>query len=404
MRILIIVGGYLRENSSANLCHRAYIQGFLDNGCDVTVISASDNDCPIDRSIELPVGAKYITFEGSRITKYAKNKSKQPSSYARTSNEGNSSKKRFLLGISFMKRVFRKIYGGHFGYDSAWLRKTVKSYQCWEPFDLIVSLSYPATSHVAAYKLLKKDRIRGKFFCQLWEDPWCYDVYCNKIEKSRLKCERKIVRYADKVLYVSPVTKDIQAELFSETASKMDWLPLPYYYKDKNKSISFEKLTFGYFGDYQPTARNLQPFYNTARKMRLETYICGSPANLFQSTDSISIHPRLPLNELKIYEDKVNVLVFVCNLKYGQIPGKIYQYSATNKKILFILDGTEEEKTVLYTYFKSFKRYHFCDNTEDDIVRAINNLYDASINDNCVEYFSPKNITRLICKKCGKFI
>lgn len=131
---------------------------------------------------------------------------------------------------------------------------------------------------------------------------------------------------------------------------------------------------YGYFGDYVPAARDLQPFYEAAKETGIEVNICGNPCNLFQSTTQIHIHPRLPLNELKPIEDSTNVLVFLCNRKGGQIPGKIYQYSATSKTILFIMDGTEEEQHVLKEYFGKFNRYVFCQNTTTDIARAIRKI------------------------------
>ena len=69
----------------------------------------------------------------------------------------------------------------------------------------------------------------------------------------------------------------------------------------------------------------------------------------------------------------------MCNLKGGQIPGKIYQYSATNKKILFILDGSESEISVLENYFKKFNRYIFCKNNVVDIEFAIKEIEKSGI-------------------------
>lgn len=109
--------------------------------------------------------------------------------------------------------------------------------------------------------------------------------------------------------------------------------------------------------------------------------ICGNPSNLFSSTETVTIHPRLPLDKLKLIEDKTNVLIFLCNRQGGQIPGKIYQYSATNKTILFIFDGTDEEKKVLKEYFSKYNRYVFCENTVEDITRAIKDIENGNLGD-----------------------
>jgi hypothetical protein len=81
-------------------------------------------------------------------------------------------------------------------------------------------------------------------------------------------------------------------------------------------------------------------------------------------------------------------------LRGGQIPGKIYHYSATTKPILFILDGTEEEKKIIKEHFAQYDRYFFCDNTKEDIELAINKLT-ANYTQYCgriVEEFSPKQV------------
>ena len=178
----------------------------------------------------------------------------------------------------------------------------------------------------------------------------------------------------------------------------MYWLPLPAYYKREESDCSAEdSIVFGYFGDYYPYSRNLKPFYDAVVKTGLETYFCGNPSDLFSETKNVKILPRISVSELKNYEERVNVLVFVCNLGGGQVPGKIYQYSATNKKILFILDGSEEEQTVLYNYFSSFNRYYFCKNTVKDISDAIERIIannDDNIKNIPVDYFEPKNIAK----------
>lgn len=89
-------------------------------------------------------------------------------------------------------------------------------------------------------------------------------------------------------------------------------------------------------------------------------------------------------------------------MRGGQIPGKLYQYSATNKPILFILDGTIEEMQILKTYFSQFNRYVFCKNSIDSIQNGIQKINLGQFNDvknYCVEQFSPENTMRVILGK-----
>lgn len=132
----------------------------------------------------------------------------------------------------------------------------------------------------------------------------------------------------------------------------------------------------------------------SAKALQIQTYIYGNSDLTLQSTNEITIKPRVSLNVLAETENQTNVLVFLCNLKGGQIPGKLYQYSGTNRKILFILDGTDEEKAIIRQEFEKYKRYFFCENTKDSISETITKIIndsDVDIQNYIVEEFSPKN-------------
>lgn len=79
---------------------------------------------------------------------------------------------------------------------------------------------------------------------------------------------------------------------------------------------------------------------------------------------------------------------------------KIYQYSATYKTILFILDGTDEEKKVLKSYFEQFNRYIFCENTVEDIecaIKLIENNDFGNVKNEPIDEFNPaKTIMKVL--------
>ena len=98
----------------------------------------------------------------------------------------------------------------------------------------------------------------------------------------------------------------------------------------------------------------------------------------------------------------VNVLVFVANKGGGQIPGKIYQYSGTNKAILFVLDGNEHEKKILRDYFGNFDRYYFAENEIEsikDVVKKIVEDYNNKKTYTPVQFFRAENIVSELLKK-----
>lgn len=375
MNILIINGDCVQTNSSANLCHLAYIRGLLAAGHKVTLLSADGKDYKVDPAMEIPEQVIQYTVYGVSLYEKLSLKKRVTSSSIPTGLGATTTSSSDIIHktIQKAKSTILSLYGVH-GIYATFVRKAQK-FKLGEDFDYIISISTPVTSHLLTHNLLKASHIKGKHWIQIWEDPWYSDAYgFNSKEKIRRE-EQRLLSFADKVCYVSPLTLRNQQHLFPESAEKMFWQPLPYYYKDTAvEQLTFDHNIYGYFGAYYPAARDLQPFYEAAKETGVEVNICGDPANLFPATEHIHIHPRLPLHELKPIEDRTNVLIFLCNRRGGQIPGKIYQYSATNKTILFIMDGTEEEQLVLKEYFGQFNRYVFCQNTQDDISRAIRRI------------------------------
>ena len=393
-RVLIINSGCLTVNCSANLCHIAYIQGFLDCGCDVTVISKSNKGQKEDQSLILPRGAKYIQYDGSKLASHASEGLKA------TITKGGAHKTLKSKLASLVKKTILKLYGP-MGVAQAWINNVVHNYKDELEYDLVLSLSGPVPSHMAGAELIQRNKVKTKYFCELWEDPWQLDLFNDTVDPQKLKIEERMTNLADKVLYVSPLTLENQKRMFSISCEKMDWLPLPYYYKDTT-SVDLAEAVYGYFGDYYPQSRNIIPFYNAAKSKGVIVNICGNPSGIIKSMDRINVMPRVSLDVLKQYEDQTNILVLICNLSGGQIPGKIYQYAATNKRILFILDGNDHEKKVLKKYFSGFNRFYFCENTVEDISKMMEIIEtDKTIDCSPVEYFAPKNIALEIMKKCG---
>lgn len=376
MKVLVINGACIQTNSSANLCHLAYIRGLLEAGHKVTLLSADGKDYKVDPAMMIPEQVIQYTIYG--VSLYEKLSLKK-NEYAVSVSAGSgtmiipASPAVTHKAIDKVKSAVLSLYGVH-GIYATFVRKA-QTFKSDENFDYIISISTPVTSHLLTHNLLKAGHIKGAHWIQIWEDPWYSDAYGFNGKDKVFREEKRLLALAEKVCYVSPLTLRNQQRLFPESAEKMFWQPLPYYYRDTAvEQLRFDHNVYGYFGAYYPAARDLQPFYEAAKKTGVEVNICGDPVCLFQATAQIHIHPRLPLHELKPIEDRTNVLVFLCNRKGGQIPGKIYQYSATGKTILFIIDGTEEEQQVLKEYFGKFNRYVFCQNTTADIARAIRRI------------------------------
>jgi len=385
VKVLFVVGSCLRVNSSANLCHIAYIKGCVDLGYEVDVLSMSEKNTIIDESIVLPDVSNWYTFDPPRTNNTATSMSKK-----KVKNSGLS------LDIikQDIKKIVLKFYGIYGHTASVWMRRA-RNFKSDKNYDFVISLATPYFSHHLTYALIKGKHILYKKWIQIWEDPWNFDLYNKKSNKRSFREEQKLLSYPDQIIYSSPITLQYQKKAFPQQANKMEWYSLPYYYKNNIRTdtdYTAEKI-FGYFGDYYSFSRNLSPFYIAARDANVRTKIFGNSDLNINSTDRIEVQSRVGLKELANVEKETDVLVFLCNIQGGQIPGKLYQYSATEKPIIFILDGTDKEIKILKTHFEQFKRYVFCNNNRKSILSAIrkvelNNFDD--INNYSVEAFSPK--------------
>ena len=272
-----------------------------------------------------------------------------------------------------------------------WL-KNASRFKSSSVYDLVVSNSSPAASHKLVQLLLQSKRLSCKRWIQIWEDPWYADLYSSS-RSDIFQEEHALLAAADEIYYVSPLTLKYQKELFPDCGKKMKHIPLPYL--DFAEEEGSPKMSFGYFGDYYSHTRNLLPFYQALQDSGCVGSIYGDSDLNLESSERITVSGRVTLDVLSSVQAETGVLVHLCNLRGGQIPGKIYHYSATKKPILFILDGTEEEQRIIHSYFSRFNRYYFVENKREQIVGA---LYELSRNPDAyygskVEAFAPKNVT-----------
>lgn len=384
MKILVVNADCIFVNTSANLCHLAYLAGLSEAGHEVDLLCADSQHRHIDPNLVLPKNIHCKTYPGISLYERISIKAgHNPADNVTPISNSSSTREKTKFSrrlVQFAKQCVLSLYGAH-GIYSTFVRNA-SAFHGRSEYDFLLSISTPTASHLLAHSLLKSGHVAAKHWIQIWEDPWASDAYGFNGKDKIFREEKRLLALAEKVCYVSPLTLRNQQRLFPESAEKMFWQPLPCYYKNAaSKQQRSDHNVYGYFGAYYPAARDLQPFYEATKETGVEVNICGDPANLFPASEHIHIHPRLPLNELKPVEDSTNVLVFLCNRKGGQIPGKIYQYSATSKTILFIMDGTEEEQRVLKEYFGQFNRYVFCQNTVADIAEAIRRIESGDLGD-----------------------
>ena len=411
IKVLYVTASCLTRNTSANMSHNSYVQGLLENGASVDIVMASNSWGKQDFALPVFRTATYHEFSSvsfsERLRRLFHKVETNANHFGKAIRDAETvvdvdrhpTLKQWSRTV--LKRIFYLLFPEDplYPLEKLWLRQAVR-YKSNVNYDLVVSNSSPAASHRLVANLIDKKHIRCKRWVQIWEDPWYHDLYGGHPEA--VLCEElSLLQAAQDIYYVSPLTLHYQQQYFPDCAAKMHFIPLPFLSLDREQVKSGDSVSFGYFGDYYSRVRNLLPFYEALVETGVEANIFGDSDLSLKSTDHVNVSGRVTLDVLQAIQQRTTVLVHLCNLRGGQIPGKIYHYSATEKPILFIIDGTEEEQEIIKKYFSRYNRYLFCYNDKESIISAIKELVN-DVNSHqgfVVQEFSPKQVVATLLEK-----
>ena len=384
MRILYVVSRPLQINTSASIRNRATISGLKENGhfVDVVTTMPDSNHMSFDDSMEMQdVNCKYIELHGVQ-------------SMARIGR-----RIRFLKPIyNFFNKCFQRnsIYDNLVGIVNHTSLVDLKE----SKYDVVISSSDPKSSHLFVDKLLRdsKEYFTGKWI-QIWGDPFLDDITLSPcIDKNSVyKEELRLLESADKIIYVSKLTLIRQKERYGSCAYKMHYHPIPYnneIISDIRDLSKVDSVKVAYCGDYHSKIRNIIPLYEAVKSIsHINLTIYGMTDLILNQTENIIIKPRQKHSDVEALEKEADILVHLSNLKGSQIPGKLYQYSGTNKPILFILDG---DIKLLLDEFRQYNRFNFSNNTTEDISRCLIDMIKYQQKHSPIPEFSKKIISNKI--------
>ena len=200
MRILLIKMSPIDGLNSSTLRTIALANGLIKLGCDVHYLTVPMSGCHVLNESNNVIGKiKLIRTSHNNIYE------------SLTSNSRRHSLNKVIVTIS------RFIYHKFFIYDYTY--KIVKNINInilnEKKYDIIISSSDPKTSHIVAKKLLDQG-IECNKWIQYWGDPLANDITNKTIyPKWILKFfESKLLKSADKIVYVSPFTYKQQVRDF----------------------------------------------------------------------------------------------------------------------------------------------------------------------------------------------
>lgn len=141
MKIFVIIGDCVQTNTSANLCHLAYIRGLLDNGHQVTLLSADGRDYNLDPSMEVPTEVKQYTYYGVSLYEKLSLRKKSAALPVAVSESGAPAASAKPSLMQMVKQFVLSLYGVH-GIYATFVRKA-KKFCSEEEYDYVLSISTP---------------------------------------------------------------------------------------------------------------------------------------------------------------------------------------------------------------------------------------------------------------------
>lgn len=385
MRILYVTMLALESNNPANMANIALINGLVSLGCEVDTLSIEidKNSKIFDPTINLDMISNDYRLP-------------IPSSHKYLSSKKKDDNIKYSIKIkNKIKRLLKRIYMKLEVYDG--LKYSVKKIDDVvipiQKYDSIISASDPLSSHLLAEKYLGKNLSNNTKWIQYWQDPMYMDITRNHFFPSLLKREEnRLLKKANRVVYVSPLTKKTNEEIYQTNANKMSVIPPAYVKKRVFESETINKKPLlGYYGSYSSIARNVIPLYEASKDNIFKLEIIGHGDYLLEETSNVKISERITVKEVEERESLADILVCICNHRGTQIPSKIYYYAATNKPILIILDG---EAHLIRKFLEPFNRFIFCENNATDINKTVEDIIEGKIVacNNPVEEFSARSV------------
>lgn len=371
MKILYISSLILRKSSSASIRNMGLILGLNKLGLNVDILTIKYPILEIDQYLVKKSDNRVFQSELKILNYYYE--------HLNRSIKIDGKIKYINKIFKLLKGLIKEIYFFP-DIDKEWITEFNKININFEEYDLIISSSDTKTSHYIGEKI--KKLYPNIIWFQIWGDPWSSDIGLSKLKKIRAKFkEKELLKKADRIFYVSPFTLNDLKNMYPKFSNKMKYIPRGYLEEVKDSSKSErDKIIITYTGVLNKN-RNILHFlkllkeYNDKNLKNIEFNIYGNvDENLLKSIAVFSFvyyKGSISFEEIKEVYKKSDYLLFIDNgNNTTQIPGKIYDYLGTNKKIICLFKNKNE----IYNYFKNELKVLTYQENEIDLLEILNSL------------------------------
>lgn len=266
--------------------------------------------------------------------------------------------------------------------DSAidWIIPTFKFFceeKLFDQADVLVSTSSPYSSHLLAELIWRRFGIP---YVLTYGDPWIYEP---KRKRGKLRylveraLERSVIQNASKTLVITEFNKNKYKELYRISDEKIDTFNIGHNGATDNPNPIDMKspiIHMVYGGSLDPVHRNPEPFIKAisdCNNINLDIYNndyqnLQKTINKYNKVSNINRYDQVSSDDFDAIMDEADILVLFGNRTPFQVPGKVFNYIATRRPIIYVknnqsdIDGTEE---ILLQYGNSW----ICQNDQESI-------------------------------------
>lgn len=381
-KILFITTAYILQNSSAAIRNNSLVKGLVDLGYEVDVCS-----------IEWPSYLASPFFEKERNGNI--HLDQLPNIMRIAKIKQSHAIKKSNKWLTKLRQTLKKVL---FFPDECFEWKKSFKWNHLEQYECLISSSDHKTSHFVGAKI--KHAFPSLPWIQIWGDPWSIDLNTLPLMKGLIAhYENKLLKEADKIVYVSNVTMCEMQNKYPRYRNKMYNIPRGFYFEINSSSHSQECIKIVYTGVLS-YGRNPYVLLDALTKLKLSPSKCvvefygNIPADM---QEKLKTYPFVRLHDSVDFEYMAGILASASMLLYlsnkkgsSQIPGKLFDYMGTNKPILCLVSDVSDSTSM---YLTQYDRCLVLDNLESTIINNWGKIEDISQKEFSPEFqFSPKAI------------
>jgi len=375
-KILVVTHQYVPHISPRTTRWKLIVDDLVNSGHEVTVVTGTKQ---IDEE-------KNIVYVGNKSSSSVVNKMREKSNNL---SESNVIKKLFYKFLKKIYRIIIKIFAWP-DYSMFWLLSIYRNRKNLNiDYDLIVSVSLPFSSHIAAYIINKKNKKEwvmdiGDPFTLKKEAPENNTILYGYLNKYY---ENKFYSLANKIIFTHEDAMSAHIEYFDiDTEKTFIGNPISNF-KEEIFSSSLEynynsrPINFGYFGVFTKGVRspkNFMKYFKGTEDIQFHWYVNDDSKNeiIIHNNDLDSVfHPLVGRDESrKLMADSVHCLVSIGNLNTTQLPSKVIEYISTGKPVIHFC---EVENDPVVNISKDFNNLFIFSETinKEDLLNQLDSFY-----------------------------